>query len=180
MHWKWIAAAAAVATASAQSPRRPADRRVTVCLENAANAAFMPARPLASGIFAAIGVTVDWRGMRACPAGAIVIGITRRTPATFHPGALAYAELHGQPRIRIFYDRIASQHAESALPRVLAHVMAHEIAHILEGVNRHSASGVMKERWGPNDFAAMARKPLDFAPEDVYLIHHGVLVIAER
>lgn len=43
---------------------------------------------------------------------------------------------------------------ESARARQMAwreayrgHVMAHEIAHILKGVSRHSADGVMKAQW---------------------------------
>jgi hypothetical protein len=41
----------------------------------------------------------------------------------------------------------------------------HEITHVLEGIDRHSATGIMKDRWDDNDYAEMRRKPLRFAPE---------------
>jgi hypothetical protein len=47
-------------------------------------------------------------------------------------------------------------------------VLVHEVSHILEGVSRHSDSGVMKARWTGNDFA------LGFAQMDVELIHEGL------
>ena len=60
---------------------------------------------------------------------------------------------------------------------ILAHVMVHEIAHVLEGIDRHSKEGVMKSQWTLDDFKKMAYKPLPFYPEDVLLIRQGV---AER
>ena len=42
--------------------------------------------------------------------------------------------------------------------------------HVLEGVSRHSDRGVMKARWEPADFRAMASRPLPFAAIDVLLI----------
>jgi hypothetical protein len=57
---------------------------------------------------------------------------------------------------------------------VLAHVLAHEIAHILQGCSRHSVSGLMKARWNADDFTAISRNELRFAPEDIELIYLGV------
>jgi hypothetical protein len=53
-------------------------------------------------------------------------------------------------------------------------VLAHEITHILQGISRHSASGVMKARWTINDFAGMSIHPLRFEEEDVDLIYEGL------
>ena len=55
----------------------------------------------------------------------------------------------------------------------LAHVLVHEITHILQASDRHSDSGVMKARWIAQDYEAMARKPLRFTSEDLDLIHRG-------
>ena len=44
----------------------------------------------------------------------------------------------------------------------------------MEGISRHSATGIMKARWDDNDYCAMRRKPLDFAQEDVDLIYAGL------
>jgi hypothetical protein len=57
---------------------------------------------------------------------------------------------------------------------VLAHVMVHEITHILQGVSRHSESGIMKARWTNNDYQEMMFQPLPFAPEDVKLVQLGL------
>ena len=60
------------------------------------------------------------------------------------------------------------------VPILLAHVPAHEIAHILQGVSRHSASGVMKAGFGAADHNKMKRKGLGFTNEDIDLIHIGL------
>jgi hypothetical protein len=57
---------------------------------------------------------------------------------------------------------------------VLGHVIAHEVTHILQGVLRHSESGVMKARWSNADYQEMTWKPLRFTDEDVVLIHRGL------
>ncbi len=48
--------------------------------------------------------------------------------------------------------------------------MAHEIRHVLERVDRHSATGVMKAHWTTSDYEEMAVRPLPFAGENVELI----------
>ena len=58
----------------------------------------------------------------------------------------------------------------------VAHVLVHEITHVIEGVTRHSASGIMKARWDTRDYFDMRRKPLSFAQEDVNLIYDGLKV----
>ena len=53
---------------------------------------------------------------------------------------------------------------------LLAYIFAHEIAHALQGVGRHSKSGIMKAEWTIDDYRAMlapppgiygARRPID-------------------
>ena len=51
----------------------------------------------------------------------------------------------------IFYDRVRKI-KPNKIPAVLAHVMVHEVTHILQGICRHSASGVMKAQWDEEDF----------------------------
>jgi hypothetical protein len=65
-------------------------------------------------------------------------------------------------------------------PSVLAHVLVHEITHVLEGIDRHSATGIMKDRWDDNDYFEMRRKPLRFAQKDVDLIYDGLKVRQAR
>jgi hypothetical protein len=57
---------------------------------------------------------------------------------------------------------------------LLAHVLVHEITHILEGIPHHSQDGVMKAHWTPQDIVRMASRPLPFDPQDVALIQYGL------
>src|SRR5262249_46260954 len=87
----------------------------------------------------------------------------------------AYALLY-EDRIVVFYDRIQALSRDNPTHRrmILAHVMTHEITHILQGIERHSTSGVMKARWNETDYLDMTRSPLPFASEDIELIRLGL------
>lgn len=132
-----------------------------------------PAKALASDMFAKIGVNLHWRNGQPSrgQAGAIVVEFVTDVPNTFKPGALAYALPFEGVHIRVFANRINDH---SSPRQVLAHVMVHEITHILQGEARHSAEGIMKARWTPEDLANMAVKPLSFAAGDVDLIYAGM------
>jgi hypothetical protein len=132
------------------------------------------AEELAGEMFTEIGISVEWG--KGKPAGhtsqpPIFIELVTGTPAKLMPGALAYAMPYDGAPIRVFYDRI------DHLPnrgRVLAHVMVHEITHVLQRICRHSGAGIMKAQWTFWDFREMAFKPLPFNTEDVELIHLGL------
>jgi hypothetical protein len=137
----------------------------------------MLAQGIASGMFATAGVHINWRTGRpkaSEPERPILIEFTSLTPKTLHPGALAYAYVFEGVHIRIFYDRVRNADRPYVTAMLLAHVMVHEITHILEGVNRHSEEGVMKARWTANDLVDMEYKPLPFDPLDVLLIRKGL------
>lgn len=129
----------------------------------------------ASRMFAGVGVSIIWRLGVPKPhddAEVVEAVLEARAPAGFMAGALASATLgvDSGTRIQIFYDRVQASASPEGVPAILAHVLVHEITHILEGVNRHSGYGIMKARWEQNDFWSM-RKQLPFAPEDIALIH---------
>jgi len=92
---------------------------------------------------------------------------------------LAYAFPYEGVHIEVFYDRI-DYGAPDVRTALLAHVLVHEITHILQGVSRHSDNGVMKARWDASDRAGMVRIPLAFEPQDVVLIHEGLKARAAR
>lgn len=50
----------------------------------------------------------------------------------------------------VFYHRIdeLAESGQASRALLLGHVMAHEIGHLLLGVNSHSATGLMQEPWG--------------------------------
>jgi hypothetical protein len=131
------------------------------------------AQSLASGMFKRIEIKLDWRpGNPARPEkGAIVVELVTGTPESFLPGSLAYALPYEGVHIRIFWDRISRTPA----PReVLAHVMVHEITHIVQGIARHSGQGIMKARWTTQEEYGMKSKSLSFTQEDVKLIYAGM------
>jgi len=143
----------------------------------------------ATAIFKRIGVQLTWRYGRRRPAAKtitncagepatrdIAIEIVAEAPA--NNGALAETSLNRNSgaRIVIFYDRVESlltmQRAPQAI--ILGYVLAHEIGHALQGVARHSASGVMRATWTTDDFDRMREDGLRFTEEDVLLIRLGI------
>jgi hypothetical protein len=89
---------------------------------------------------------LDWsRDERTCAeTKGIVVTLSPETPLNHHPGALAYSMPFDVTRIVLLYDRVLSAAGPDLAPALLGHVLAHEIVHILQGVNAHSASGLMK------------------------------------
>jgi hypothetical protein len=137
------------------------------------------AEALASEMFAGVGVTIDWR--RGQPSQSqslvenpIVVEMVTDTPRQVKPGALAFARPYEGVHIDVFYDRVRAATEPELTPNVLAHVLVHEITHILEGTCRHSETGIMKARWTHQDYMEMGQKPLSFTEEDVRLIRFGV------
>jgi hypothetical protein len=164
---------AAMAAANAQG-KSDTGRPVTVYL----NAGFPltvlgQAERLACDMFAVIGVTLKWRSVNPLPseANAIAIDVVWSAPAAFKPAALALTFPGEGVHVRIFWGRIAAYHSA---PKVLAHVMVHEITHILQGVAQHSDEGIMKARWTGHDLDTMVMTPLQFTPADVDKIYRGM------
>jgi hypothetical protein len=106
------------------------------------------------------------------PTRDIAIEIVAEAPA--HTGALAETSLNRDsgPRIVIFFDRVESLLERQRAPeaKILGYVLAHEIGHALQGVVRHSASGVMRATWTTDDFEQMRKDGMGFTEEDVLLI----------
>jgi hypothetical protein len=150
-----------------------AQRTVTVCMETTPTSQVVRAQAEASQMFAAIGVKLDWSCRKSGLQQAIVIGLAVRAPENRKPGELAYALPYEGTHIVIFHDRV-SKMAPNQVSSVLAHVLVHEVTHILQGIPRHSESGVMKAQWDSNDFAQMTWKPLPFTDDDADLIQRGL------
>jgi hypothetical protein len=152
------------------------ERKVTVCMDFDRLDANL-ARVAASKVFEGIGVSIEWqRYGQSCPVagGAIAISLSYDTPWNWHPGALAYARPYEGTHIVVFYDRVRASVAGARVPCLLAYVIVHEITHILQGIERHSASGIMKALWDRGDYFEMGRKSFRFAEVDVDLIHRGM------
>jgi hypothetical protein len=132
-----------------------------------------PARELAAKMFANIGICLKWKTTE--PPGEslqqpIIIDLATG-PEKLMPRALAYALPYEGSHITVFFDRIERTEYPAFL---LAHVMVHEITHIVQGVSRHSDTGVMKAQWTDRDRSEMRLRPIPFAQEDVDLLYQGL------
>ena len=151
--------------------------KVTVYLLDRANDGYVnytQSETLASRMFDGIGISLDWakgKPVDESPEPQIFIDLVNRTPTNLMPGSLAYTVPQEGSHITVFIDRIEQMRAPS---NVLAHVMVHEITHVLQGIGRHSATGVMKEEWTAGDFGGMRLRPLSFTPLDIDLIYSGL------
>jgi hypothetical protein len=122
------------------------------------------------------------------PAEVIEAALVEQPNPAFRPGSLAFSTLgvKSGTRIEILYNRVREAGPASLRPFILAHVLVHEITHVLEGEHRHADTGVMKAHWDPADFRQMDTSPLPFAAEDIHLIqdwaerHSHILLAARR
>ena len=96
------------------------------------------AQALANEIFAGVEVKIDWR--RGQPTRSqsrsekpIVVEMLTDTPRELKPGALAFARPYEGVHIDVFYDRVRAATEPELTPNVLAHVLVHEITHVLQG-----------------------------------------------
>lgn len=163
----WFAGTAFCQTADQQ--------RLTVCMQPYGST--VQAREVTSRIYAEIGIEIRWQmDLRRCPEGALRIKFDTRTPDTRKPGALGYSMPYADSTIVIFYDRVAGPgpHEPRMFGRLLGHVLAHEIGHVLERMDRHSKTGIMKAHWKGGDFMDIAASGLKFEKMDVILIHEGM------
>jgi hypothetical protein len=149
------------------------ERQVTVCMGYTDNLGLEnQAKVVASDIFAGIGMKILWQSPRQCSTEAILITLSDDAPAGLFRGALAYAMPYEGTHIVVFYDRVKNR--PGSVSCLLGHVIAHEVAHILQGMMRHSESGIMKGQWTGADYEQMTWKPLQFTDEDVMLIYSGL------
>jgi hypothetical protein len=85
------------------------------------------------------------------------------------------------PRALIFMDRLrdfGNQHwsrAKGDFPILVAHVMAHELGHLLMPAKAHTAFGLMSTAWGAQQAALMASGNLLFHTDEARVIRQGLL-----
>jgi len=117
----------------------------------------LPAPPQKSGELAA-----------ACRARRdIALEILKTAPLGHKASILGYAQPLASAglNVRVFDDRIRWVAAEWNRPHatVLAHVIAHEIGHVLLRNGEHSLVGLMSEAWRDADFRWMSRSLMFFS-----------------
>jgi hypothetical protein len=130
---------------------------------------------VATRAFRSTGVALDWRDGAGSPerkasgcglAEIIELQIDPTADENRTSNALAYAMPMRASgiRIHVIYDRVAGISRE--VPNLLGYVLAHEIGHVLQGVARHSDTGILKAKWSGRDYSLMAAFALTFSPED--------------
>ncbi len=188
----------AVLPVGAAGPRRGLDETpvpdVVVYVEESnlvPASVLLQAEATATRMFARIGVIVKWttrRPVRNCEADSttctagrpwqIGVRMAKSRTASASREAFASANPYGAEgaRITVFYAELheVMRCRPRSEPTVLAHVLVHELTHVLQGVARHSEAGVMQAHWTPPDFNAMEQGPLEFAAEDADLVHLGL------
>ena len=173
--------AMAAGAASARNIDIPVGTILPVCTEGVSSSAVMfQAKGLASKMFAPAGVTIEWRSWNGCPADGIRISLSQHSRLSDHPHAYAYALPFEGTHIVLFWDRIEAAAEPRAIRYLTAHVLVHELTHILQGTIRHSETGVMKAVFTQADIGEMEFRPLPFAPEDLELIQSGLTIRQAR
>jgi hypothetical protein len=106
-----------------------------------------------------------------------LLGISDSGPTCHTPDAYACSmPFDGSHKIIAIYDREQFDFPRrlKLIPRLLAHATAHEIVHIVAASDRHSPTGIMKERWTRADIDLIEIYGLDFTEKDVLSIQSGL------
>jgi len=144
------------------------------------------ARPIVDDIFSSVGLKVRWHrapvkgpGCSSEPMHQTILVALSWSSANSLPGAMAYSHPYAQGGscVTIFMDRLRTMTGNnpSIGAALLGHVLAHEMGHVLQGVNRHSETGLLKERWSTEEINAMPWQHLQFTENDKLLILNKLL-----
>ena len=142
---------------------------------------FGRARGIVEEAYADIGVRVNWHSTSSLPPDCAKSPMRRRIVFDLRagvagrtPGALAFANPYSQqgPCVTLLMDplRAGAERNPETTGVLLGHALAHEIGHVLQGVDRHSETGLMKERWSVKEINDMWRTRLRFTAYDAELI----------
>ena len=146
------------------------ERTVTVCIDSRTVQESVMAQAIAGKINADIGVRVEWHQESKCPAGqdgVIHISFNTSVPANHYSSALAIALPYEGVHIQMFADWIRQSVTPKMEPVLLAQALAHEIAHILQGMDFHAKSGIMKARWDEDGYSLLFSNHRPFTPFDI-------------
>jgi hypothetical protein len=129
---------------------------------------------IVSSIYKDVGIQIHWKSGERVDGGsalAFEIRFIASAPESARPTALAAAKI--EPGIiTVYEDRVRGLHqSHPAVQRVvLAYVLAHELAHVMQGVARHSNAGILRDQWTVLDFSKMLFQRLKFTNADSEMI----------
>jgi hypothetical protein len=163
------------------APVHAVDVSVVFAMDKITMSVYCGARNDAAWMFSRAGIRLKWveSEKEDYPTTVLVrvLVVSSPGPANISPTALAYATpFNNHPTIFVLYNRLVDTVARrpQMLSRLLGHVLAHEIGHILQRSDRHAESGVMKAGWSNVDYEAMARAPLPFTPFEIEVMQDGL------
>lgn len=160
---------AATLQAEVRETTRVCFRKPSIDLFVLAQVKLMSAR-----IFDQATVDIQWSlSMRECPSRAIQVDIRENAPRNLAPKAMASARPFEGRSIEIFLDRVTENYPGLDIRRKLAFVLAHEIMHLLQGVDTHAPEGIMKARWDDGDYQGMYSGSFRFMPGDLSLMRES-------
>jgi hypothetical protein len=156
-----------------------------------------PGALLASNIFEKIGVHLNWRTGEVPTAQSAAGNVTsqiafgirtlQHAPESAAPDALASARIVDWSRaeMTLYRDRLQRfLECHPSLPGVAVagagYILAHELAHVMQGIPRHSEIGILKVKWSNADIENMIFHTLVFTAFDVELIHQGLALQRQR
>jgi hypothetical protein len=160
-----------LAVASGRGADGDGEVRLSVMVEDFADT---PAKLLANGeqqasyLVERAGVAIDWYHRGGTPTPDLVMRLVNSVGGQLYRSpVLGWAYLP-ERRATIVLDRVQVCAGESGLTSavLLGHVIAHEVAHLLLGLQSHQDWGVMRANWSRADLATMSKQWLIFARED--------------
>jgi hypothetical protein len=135
------------------------------------------AEAVASALFSTAQVRLVWHGSPPSDLRAedryIILTLETDYVRRRHSQALGYALPFEGVHASIFYDRIRLMDQPSLDAILLGYAMSHEMTHLLQGVMRHSETGVMKSSWDTADYFQMKRGQLRFEDDDIRTIQNA-------
>lgn len=148
------------------------------------------AERIATRIFAAAGVNLQWRTRpisdgtvllqdftgtagSTCPtpliSNAVQVQIRSHAPAGFAPQGLAYSLpcANQGVQVTVYADRVEDivNQTRTVFCRILGYTLTHELGHVLLRSLTHEKSGLMKGVWNKNDWQRAAVAMIPFTPD---------------
>ena len=101
----------------------------------------------------------------------IVKKASRAADSVFGMAFLSETDGHGAYG-DVFFGSVERLHQEcgASVGRVLGHVMAHELGHLMLGTKAHTAIGIMQPHWYREQLRAISQGSLVFTPEQATLM----------
>lgn len=98
----------------------------------------------------------------------IALAIAPSAPPSIQALGMAQPYVSFGLNVRVFYDRVQEAAARANLidSVVLAHVMAHEIGHVLLRSSLHTTEGLMRSVWTSREYLLLAQRSLNFTTKE--------------